>query len=246
MGFWKGLGKGLLKAAPFAAMAIPGVGPLASAAIQAGLGAANAKVSGGGLKDVLLGAGMGAAPAGAGGAEKGLSPSKGFMSNLGTFAKQTGKNALASVTGKGAPAGWQGKLAQSVEAARPLLNRMGGGGPSLSDTGDLPAGMRTATSAPRPNATSQPPYPNRSATNYTGYMRGLGPVMGRRDQNFPNLAEAIGAGRQTAMANQPFRAGYKVTSYGPEDTERKNPIYSEMPPIYATPPRRRRQQQAEE
>lgn len=36
MGFWSGLGKILLKAAPIAASFIPGVGPLASKLIQAG------------------------------------------------------------------------------------------------------------------------------------------------------------------------------------------------------------------
>lgn len=90
MGFWKTLGKGLLKAAPIAAMAIPGIGPVASMAIQGGLGAANAKVSGGGLKSMLLGAGMGAAGAKLGG---GLSPSKGFMPAM----KNIGKSMIPSL-----------------------------------------------------------------------------------------------------------------------------------------------------
>lgn len=69
MGFWKGLGKGLLKVAPIATAFIPGVGPLASMAIGAGTGAASGAVSGGG-KGALIGGLMGAGTGALGGAAK--------------------------------------------------------------------------------------------------------------------------------------------------------------------------------
>jgi hypothetical protein len=83
MGFWKGLGKVLLKAAPIAAAFIPGVGPLASMAIGAGTGALSKKIEGGSLKDSLIAGGIGAAT-GYGGAQaaKGLGPSAGIMSKI--------------------------------------------------------------------------------------------------------------------------------------------------------------------
>src|SRR5262245_28254291 len=60
MGFWSGLGKGLLKAAPIAAAFIPGVGPLASMAISGAAGATGKKLSGGSWKDALISGGIGA------------------------------------------------------------------------------------------------------------------------------------------------------------------------------------------
>jgi hypothetical protein len=82
--------------------------------------------------------------------------------------------------------------------------------------------------------------------NYEGRMRGLGPVMGRRDQNFPNLAESIGAGRLESIRNQPFRKGYDVIGYSNEKDEEGNypEIRTPMPPIYPTGGGRRRRQEA--
>jgi len=56
------------------------------------------------------------------------------------------------------------------------------------------------------------------AVNQTKPMRGLGPVMGQRNQSSPNLAESIGAGRQDAIMNQPYRRGYETRTQGPDDT----------------------------
>lgn len=120
-GFFKGLGKGLLKAAPFAAMAIPGIGPLASAAIGAGIGGASAKVKGGGLKDVLLGAGMGAAGSKIPGLDKGLSPSGGFLSGL----KQVGMN--------------------TIKDPGTLMSIGGGIASRMQKPGDTPSGQRGIT-----------------------------------------------------------------------------------------------------
>jgi hypothetical protein len=186
--FWKSLGKGLLKAAPFAAMAIPGIGPLASAGIQAGLGAANAKASGGGLKDVLLGAGTGAAMSGVGGAAKGLSPSKGLLSNIGNFAKQTGKNALSqfggsSLTGEHEP--FMGpKQPSNWKSMLPGL--LGAGG--------------AATAAILSNRKKKQPEIQQGSQRSP-----IGPTQGipRMNQTTPNLAFPIEYGRQQAMGQQP-------------------------------------------
>lgn len=69
-GFFKGLGKGLLKVAPIAAAFIPGVGPLASMAIGAGTGALSGGINGG-KKGALIGGLMGGATGAAGSALKG-------------------------------------------------------------------------------------------------------------------------------------------------------------------------------
>ena len=181
MGFWKGLGKGLLKIAPIAAMAIPGIGPIASAAIQGGLGAANAKASGGGWKDALLGGATGAAMGGFGGGTKGLSPSKGFWGTVKDIGKQTGKQIL------GGGLGQQGNPYIMDDPAR--------GGIS----GNMPYPGQSNYAQQRPiGPTRQPPNP-------MDIMEGLGPdVLMQRNQNFPNLAEALNAGRQAAYKRYPY------------------------------------------
>lgn len=117
--FFKGLGKGLLKAAPFAASFIPGVGPLASALIGGGAGAASGAMGGGGWKGAL-GGGLGGASTGMmmeglqglgkGSFGKGLAPSSaepfmgprqpGMMSKIGGFLNKN-KGALALGGGLG-------------------------------------------------------------------------------------------------------------------------------------------------
>lgn len=82
-GFWKKLGRGLLKIAPIAAMAIPGLGPVASTLLQAGLGAANGAASGGGLKGALLGGAVGAVGGKMGGVSQ-AGAGTNLMSNLKT------------------------------------------------------------------------------------------------------------------------------------------------------------------
>jgi hypothetical protein len=59
-GFWSGLGKVLKVAAPIAAAFIPGVGPIASAAIAGGGAAAGGLMSGDSLQQALLGGAMSA------------------------------------------------------------------------------------------------------------------------------------------------------------------------------------------
>ena len=99
MGFWKSLGKGLLKVAPIAASFIPGVGIPLGMAIAGATNAASAKASGGSWKDALLsggiGAGMGAVGAGA---LKGIGPSSGIGGKLlGGVAGKTGLGATGAI-----------------------------------------------------------------------------------------------------------------------------------------------------
>jgi hypothetical protein len=84
MAFWKNLGKAALKVAPIAAGFIPGVGPLASAAIGGLSAGASKKIEGGSWKDALMSGGMGAGTGylssklsqGMKGKGKGIGPSK--------------------------------------------------------------------------------------------------------------------------------------------------------------------------
>lgn len=296
MGFWGKLGKIGLKIAPYAAMAIPGVGPLAAAGIQAGISAAQKKASGGSWMDALKSGALsaGTSYAGAkipgldkitGGAGKGLAPSGKF--NFGNFLKDTGRNMLQGETGIRLPGGGQGGgfdiplyaggsirvggnkglgpsyagdssfVRDDVNNVANRINSMGqggGGGWSGFLKSALPAigagvgGYFLGRGQGGGGGDNEEPmYGSRPAMpNYEGRMRGLGPVMGRRDQNFPNLAESIGAGRLESIRNQPFRKGYDVIGYSNEKNEEGNypEIRTPMPPIYPTGGGRRRRQEA--
>ncbi len=84
MGLKKTLGKALKIAAPIAASFIPGVGPVASSLIGAGMGAGGGLLAGDSLGQTMLDAGLGAAP----GVIKGLKgsggPSTGSTGTTGT------------------------------------------------------------------------------------------------------------------------------------------------------------------
>jgi hypothetical protein len=62
--------------------------------------------------------------------------------------------------------------------------------------------------------------------------RQLGSITGMQDQTNPNLAAAIGAGRMTAINNQPYRAGYDTSylAYDPTTRTLQTKTVS-MPPI---------------
>lgn len=203
MSFLSGLkkvGKIALKVAPYAALAIPGLGIPASMAIQAGLGAANAKVGGAGWKGVLAGAGIGAGTGaisgGAGniakGATKGLAPSasvatkavnKGLGSKILDFGVKTASN--AGLGGTKTEIG-KGLLAKAVTMAQnrgvPTTNS---GIPT--DTGASPAGIM-----PRLGAMPAP------SDQYAG---GFGANFGE-DQNNPNLANSINQGKLDAQRSR--------------------------------------------
>ena len=117
MGFWGKLGKVALKAAPYAAMAIPGVGVPLGMAISGATGAASKKLSGGSWKDALLSggidAGLSAIP-GAKGAAKGLAPSAKAVgkATLKNTVGNVGKSVLSGMTGGtgGSEGGWKDAL----------------------------------------------------------------------------------------------------------------------------------------
>jgi len=299
MGFWGKLGKVALKVAPYAAMAIPGVGVPLGMAIGGATSAASKKLEGGSWKQAALSGAIGAGTGAVGaGALKGIGPtSSGLTKFLGGAAGKTtgtgaagvagrvlGNAALSKVTGgassdlgkygygntsntgiweNGNPADQikrgEGGLTprQQVEADN---KRVAGGGSKMGAIGGSIGAMLTKYAADRAmsgNGASSPSSSNPAVTGrpntqnfpgagqsqggqtgiYSGNMRGLGPVMGRRDQNVPNFAESIGAGRQDAMRNQPFRGGYDMITQGPEpaDDAAGNigpQIRTAMPPIY--------------
>lgn len=93
MGFFSKVFKVIKKAAPIAAMFIPGLGPIASAALGAGLGAAG----GGGLKGALLGGAGGYV--GAGGMLGGTSSLGSQLSNAAGFAGAGAKTLTSGIGG---------------------------------------------------------------------------------------------------------------------------------------------------
>ena len=130
MGFWKTLGKIGLKVAPYAAMAIPGVGIPLGMALAGGLSAADTKVSGGSWKDSLLSGGIGAGTAAVGlGALKGIGPSSGVGAKLlkgASGAKDAGKlgilgKALGDI-GKNAATAQLSKVGTPQTPEGPVVN----------------------------------------------------------------------------------------------------------------------------
>jgi len=225
----KKVGKIGLKVAPYAAMAIPGVGPLASMAIAGGTSALSKKLEGGSWKDAALAGGIGAGTSLALGKIpiKGLGPSsptsyvkdavaKTASKSLGNSTKNVLGNVLSSVVTKGqnTTGGYKGALEGMMN--NPMMNA------SSSDSPNMPNRTPPINESDLYNQSNQVAPRN-------GMMRGLGPVMGRMDQNNPNLAESIGAGRQNAMRNQPFRGGYDVNYLGSDD---ETPYVAHMPSIF--------------
>jgi hypothetical protein len=129
MSFWGKLGKIALKVAPYAAMAIPGVGIPLGMAISGATSAASKKLSGGSWKDSLLSGGLSAGLAGVGGgALKGVGPSSGTLAKLG-----------AGAAGKTSGTGFAGALGAGlrdigVNAAGNAIS--GGGGDRAEQTTD--------------------------------------------------------------------------------------------------------------
>jgi hypothetical protein len=118
-GFFKGLGKAALKVAPFAAMAIPGIGPLAAMGIRAATGAASGALGGGGWKGALLGGGLSAIPGGgAGGAAAGGAAKVGLKELAKGLTKGALQNfATGTATGLATGQGLKGALKGGGQAA---------------------------------------------------------------------------------------------------------------------------------
>ena len=187
MGFWSGLGKIALKAAPIATAFIPGVGPLASAAIGGATSAASKKLSGG-----SWGQALGAGALGAGTsygldkltAAKGIGPSNPIRADVKGLDRKIGNMSSGG--------GFMGGLKKA--ATNPWV--MGG---TAAGLGALALGKATGGGGGGNQGFNQP------MPNYEGMMPGLGPSpLMMRNQNFPNLAESLNAGRQAAYQRYPY------------------------------------------
>jgi len=143
MGFWKTLGKIGLKVAPYAAMAIPGVGVPLGMALAGGISAADKKVSGGSWKDALLSGGISAGLSGVGaGALKGIGPTSGVASKMLKSAAEGGKGL-----------GWSGAVGQALGDI--------GKNAATSRLGGMPQPVNAPEPAPMPQMPqSQPQAPS--------------------------------------------------------------------------------------
>lgn len=250
MGFWGKLGKVALKAAPYAAMAIPGVGVPLGMAISGATGAASKKLSGGSWKDALLSGGVDAGLSAIPGAKaaKGIAPSAKVVgkATLRNTVGNVGKSVLSGMTGGtgGSEGGWK-------DALKGAVTRVGQNGiqlphsdqaPNLGNRGNLsPYAMNLGGNAMPRDARSDPGY-DRFASQA---RRTLGPIGGNLNQNNPNLADSIASGRMTAIRNQPFRQGSSVTYTGKDDAGVETKITNQLPKIYPTGRRNRRPALAE-
>jgi len=116
-------------ALPVAAAFIPGVGPVASALIQAGAGAAGSAIAGGGLKGALTGAamgGLGAATGGLGSAASRMGAG-GAKGGLGSFVQRAilDPRALTQIAG-GAIGGGTGAALQAASLGMDRIPSAGG------------------------------------------------------------------------------------------------------------------------
>jgi hypothetical protein len=198
LGGLKKVGKVALKVAPYAALAIPGLGIPASMALQGAIGAASGAMNHGGLKGALLGGAIGAGTGALGGIGKaatGLGPSASTVSNavsgtankalgggLGSKILSTGVNMAknAGITG-----GTKTEIAKSVLSKLPnLIHPSAQPMSATADTGASPAGL-----SPRLGAMPAP------SDQYAG---GFGANFGE-DQNNPNLANSINQGKLDAQ-----------------------------------------------
>lgn len=222
MSFWGKLGKIALKVAPIAAAFIPGVGPLASMAIGGLTGAASTKASGGSWKQALLSGGIGAgAGAVGGGALKGIGPSSGTLAKIG-----------AGAVGKAAGTGVKGAIGASLGALgkQALSSAIAGGPKAASSPVASPTGLGPSSVPTGRTAVSTGVMPR------GGYKYNENPL-NQVNQSNPNLAQSIFQGKQEAIRNQPWRAGYDIKTQGPDDTV----VTSRMPSIFSgSDPRRKK------
>lgn len=256
MGFksvMKKIGKVALKVAPYAAMAIPGVGIPLGMAISGASSAASKKIAGGSWKDALISGGIGAGTAAIGGKIpiKGIGPSSsavsksvanvaskatgegGFKAGLGNVLKGAiGGIGVPGVAGKGA----QGALGSAIgsEIMGSVANR-GQSNPNPYRTPDYNPSVGGAVSRPAAGTGG-------GAMPKGGFRYSENP-MNQYDQSSPNLSQSIFQGRQEAIRNQPFRKGYDVktlTGYEDDDTTKPTYSYSSMPRIMSDRPDQRK------
>jgi hypothetical protein len=202
----KKVGKVALKAAPIAAMFIPGVGPLASMAISAASNAASKKIEGGSWKSALGAGAIGAATGYAGGALKAAGTAAKAASKAGSIAPSAGViSKAATVAPKVSALGKiMGGVNTGLNVASPVMSAIqsarsmdGGGGSSQSGGGIGPSGPLSGT--------------------YTPYK--------------PSLNDPVNAGRLAAAKDQGFRKGYDITAPNATDPTLPREVVSRMPKI---------------
>jgi len=229
------IGKVALKVAPYAAMAIPGVGVPLGMAIKGGIGAAQGLASGGGLKGALVGGGLGAAGGalgGAGGVLSKIGPSSGVASKL--LAGAAGK-AGTGVTGK--IGGVLGNMAAS---------KLGRSGQPLIDATDTTAGVDKSWKNVAGRAAEQLGQMGQDRLG-GAVTRGISPSQTSAMQHdvtgpvgYPAASATSGvnpvnAGRLAAAKDQGFRRGYDVLGSMPDATDEMpnptRPILGKIPRI---------------
>lgn len=193
-GFFKGLGKGLLKAAPFATALIPGIGPIAAGLIGGGAGAASGAMGGGGWKGAL-GGGIQGAATGVGGkmaAEDGggLGPSRGFLGGL--FGGGGGG-------GDDSGGGGGGNIMNAITPFIQNLMRPKQQQPSLSNNQGLPPYMMSMMGGGQRGILNRPRNPNQRVPR-SDVGIGIGPSRRRREMRTPNLTFPIEQGANEALA----------------------------------------------
>lgn len=219
------IGKVALKVAPYAAMAIPGVGVPLGMAIAGASNAASKKLEGGSWKDSLISGGIGAGTAAiGGGALKGIGPSSGIVKKLGAGA--AGKVTGTGVTGK--IGGVLGNMASSALGKQgPLIdtNDFGSGKGIKSVIGNSVDAIGRMASNP-----SNAYQPQQQSQNQSVATSGNIAVP-RQSAMMPNLGDAINAGRLAAAGDQGFRRGYDITAPNATDPTLPREVISRMPRI---------------
>lgn len=263
MGFWNKLGKIALQAAPYVAAPFTGGASLmatgatqklgqkwaehdAKKAIEKGiapskfdkyLGMASA---GAGLGSLAFGGALGSlGKAGSVGAGVGKGASLSSIANaapaatkVGGFAGNLGKIASAAAGKSGS--GWTGAIGKAVgnaAASKGIPTGNGGWEAQLGNVLSQAASTRNPSSGGPVVEQNRPIPPTNGVASPASQMPGAAPR--------PNLRNSIFAGRQEALMNQPFRAGYNTNIQGPEDDNGvPSTITATMPAIYPnfTPP----------
>jgi len=213
MGFWNKLGKIALQAAPYVAAPFTGGASLMATGATQKLGQMWAEKD---AKKAIA---------------KGLAPSKfdkylglasagaGLASSFGPIAGAlSGAGKAASTASK--VSGWQSKLGTAAKIGNAAISAGGLVG------GALQVAREGSDTGPR------------SEELPTNASKGLGPSAAPRNQY--DVGAALNRGRNTALQNQPFRAGYQVHTQGPEEgqviTTTNPPIYPNLQPQVVSPP----------
>lgn len=215
MGFWNKLGKIALQAAPYVAAPFTGGASLLATGMTQDLGNKWAqhdaqknyeKGLGPSKFDQTLGtaSGIGSMASGMTGGFGGkLSGGGGIRGDVGNVANRAGgwQSKLGGMFGgndmpsQGGGGGWQGMLNN-------IMNRVGQG-----QGGGYGQGGMTPPYFPQGQEQAVPRDPGMGGFAQR-MRRQLGPIMGQQNQNNPNLAESIGAGRMSARMGRNRAYGY--------------------------------------